>query len=313
MINKEYQKLGKKYGAGIYELFTYFNAVKIYTYEGDGEFSYQREIIGYLNEKKEIIDIRTGEKFPAADLSKQIIPEINTLCYRTKDLSSIDEKLFEREAEKDAIGASTTTYDIHFFGETIRYMDNFVITTDAFTKLDYFEPIRLTKQEMEERKKRQLLNEREDVFKQIRCVDLCGVSSLDMPMDGKRRKSKVRWYRAENHVPVYALSDACVVIDLRDGITQYEVLEFVPKKASLFSKFAKHTEFELSDAQYDRIVKDMMDDKTYKYIENIQAITWFDPKYFTFKQLEEIVKQYEKVLGELLLKNQKKSTYKYKK
>ncbi len=313
MANKEYQKLGRKYGSGIYELFQYFHAVKIFTYEGDGVFSYQKEIIGYLNEMKEIIDIRTGEKFPAADLSSNMIPKINELCYRTKDLLPIDEQLFEREAEKDAIGASTTTYDIYFFGDTIRYMDNFVITTDAFTKLDYFEPIRLTKQEKDERKKRQLLYEKSSIFEQIRCVKLCGVSSMDVSTNGKRRKSRLRWYQADSHVPVYFDSDTSLATDLRDGITQYELLEFVPTKKNLFSKWTKQTEVELSDAQYDRIKKDIMDDRTHKYIENMSSITWFDAKYFTYKQLEEIVKNYEKLLHDQLINNSFISGYQYKK
>lgn len=310
MASEHYQKLGKKYGKGIYELFSYFYAVRIFTYEGNGEFSYQRKIIGYLNSNKEMIDIRTGEKFQASDLSEKIVPEINSLCYRVSDLSFIDEQLFETEAEKDEVGKSTLVYDINSFEDIIRCMKNFVITTDGFTKLENFEPIRLTKKEIDERKKRQLLNTHRDVFNQIRCVKLCGVISVE----GKNRKSKIRWYKGESHVPVYFDSNTGIAVDLRDGITRYELLEMVPKKEGLFAKFGKQTSLELSDAQYDRIVDRMLNqEREHKYIKDMDSITWFNPIYFNYEQMKELLQHYHNVIYMNKLKKQKCPIHEYKK
>lgn len=297
--NKEFKNVEEKYGEGIYKLFSYFKSVKVYTYEGDGS-CYLRTTIAYPHTIKnqgdsavEMIDIITGETYPTIDEKNSIYPKIGSLGYRADDVADIDEQLFAVEAQKDEIGRSTVTYDITKFDKTIRYMENFVITTDSFMNLNHFEKLALTPKEIDDQKKNNFIRMNLNDFSNIRTSKICGVSSMQSSQ-GKRRKSKLTWYAGENVVPVYVNKDCTYAIDLRDGVTKYEILDYVVISA-------KHRFFsprvELADEQYDRIYERFLNDPVeHYYIHSVEDIEYFKSKYFSYEQVKEILNNYQKVV-----------------
>lgn len=296
--NKEFKKLEEKYGKGIYELFSYFKSIQVYTYEGDGS-RYLRTTIAYPHTMKnssdstvEMVDIITGEKYPTIDEKNSIYPKISSLGYRVNDVLDIDEHLFEVETQKDEMVRSTVTYDITNFDKTVRYMKNFVLTTDGFTNLNHFERLALTPKEIDEQKKNNFIRMNINSFLNMRTVKTCGVLSIQQSQ-GKRRKSKLKWYCGETIVPVYVNKECTYAIDLRDGVTKYEILDYVVIPHRFFSPSV-----ELSDEQYDRIYERILNDTSteHYYIHSIGDIDFFAPHYFSYEQLKEILSNYQKVV-----------------
>lgn len=293
----KYSDLRKKYGDHVYQLLSHFKSVEIYTYETKTESTYQLTILAYPHkidaEKTEMIDILTGMRYQMLDRSKNIFPNIGENCYRSTGVRNIDQHLFDLISNYEDEMKAGVNYDLEHFDDVIRRMQNFVITTDGFTKLDQFQHIALTPEEMEQKNKERLIKNNVHDFYHIFCAKIVGVSSADISIR-KRRKNKIRWYLSEENVPVMMINDGKQAVDLlSDGSKIYERVELIVKE----SKFPFQKTFaEMTDQQYDRIMERLLAGEDAFYI--LEDPDMFQSRLFTYAQVQCIYDNYRKVCQE---------------
>ena len=297
MENKYYRELGEKYGNDVYDmLLDQFVSVELFNDGIDGTPCYSKTIIAYphlVTDRQskncgqvEMIDIINGSTY---FLKKDILTK--KTYYLEQCIYKINEDLFKAELEKDEIGRSEVTYDVTNFDKTIKQMRNFILTTHGTSKIEDFQPIEFYPEEIELQKKRQQLYENYAVFSRIKLANTCYVARMDGPLAGSKRKSKVKFNLAQTDVPVLVQGDKA--INLFDGKTEYEILEYEAKNNKFFRRI------ELTDQSYDTLYNNLINDVQKEYIDcygNIKCLGYDNVFNFSSDELRIITNNARKLI-----------------
>ena len=296
MENKYYKKLGEKYGEDVYNMLEHFVSVELFNNGIDGDPSYSKTIIAYphlVKDKQseiygqvEMIDIINGYTY---SLKNGVAH--NKTYYLEQCVYKINENLFKAELEKDEIGRSMVAYDVRNFDKTIKQMQNFILTTHGTSKLEDFKRIEFYPEEIELRKKRQQLYENDAVFPRIKLANTCYVARMDEPSAGSKRKSKVKFNLANTDVPVLVQDGKA--INLFDGKTEYEILEYETRNNKFFKRI------ELTDQSYDTLYNNLINDVQKEYIDcyiNIRDLDYDSVFKFTSDELKMITNNARKLI-----------------
>lgn len=299
MKNKYYKELGNEYGENIYDTLNNFVSVDIFTNEGDGVLKYDKTIIAYPHymvdfskdnmETVEMIDVINGQRYPLISNNN-----VGKMVFSKKHVKKIDENLFNLEMKKDSEGKAAVFYDVTNFGKTIKQMENFITTTYGLSRLDEFQKIALTKEEIELEKKKMTIMKNESYLNYIKFAPICFVLRMDKPTPKSRRKDKMQLALLETHVPVMVIDG--IAYDLRGNNQEYPILNYQVKQKSRFSLFNR---VELDDSQYDQMYLDLSAGLDKHYIDgwkNIKPICLEDVLNLSNDELKNIVNNAKEIL-----------------